>query len=263
MHARAGVESRINKTNTNNQVRATWEKKEKQTMNSFTKLTLAAAAFAIAAAINLQADNSINGPADHSQIITSPPVTDPVYDQNGNPAEDPESPVFTDTSGMCAARFPILAPNGQPITLRQWRSVKGEAQARCSDGGTHFKLKLKNLVPNGVYTIWLAAFQAPGLTPDFANLIGMSALGLPDGSQNSFVASAKGEAELSVLQLAGPYSDMPGVLGATIPACLFDTFEFQLYGAYHPDGQTHGPHPGDACAFTVQFGFDFSPRGSR
>ncbi len=37
--ARAGVESRINKTNTNNQVRVTWEKKEKQTMNSITKLT--------------------------------------------------------------------------------------------------------------------------------------------------------------------------------------------------------------------------------
>ncbi len=28
--ARAGVESRINKTNTNNPVRVTWEKKEKQ-----------------------------------------------------------------------------------------------------------------------------------------------------------------------------------------------------------------------------------------
>jgi len=28
--ARAGVESRINKTNTNNHVRVTWEKKEKQ-----------------------------------------------------------------------------------------------------------------------------------------------------------------------------------------------------------------------------------------
>ncbi len=28
--ARAGVESRINKTNTNHQVRVTWEKKEKQ-----------------------------------------------------------------------------------------------------------------------------------------------------------------------------------------------------------------------------------------
>jgi hypothetical protein len=28
--ARAGVESRINNTNTNNQVRVTWEKKEKQ-----------------------------------------------------------------------------------------------------------------------------------------------------------------------------------------------------------------------------------------
>src|SRR6266568_7000441 len=31
--ARAGVESRINKTNTNNQVRVTWKTKEKQTMN--------------------------------------------------------------------------------------------------------------------------------------------------------------------------------------------------------------------------------------
>jgi hypothetical protein len=44
MVARAVVESRINKTNTNNQVHVTWEKDEKQTMNSITKLTLAAAA---------------------------------------------------------------------------------------------------------------------------------------------------------------------------------------------------------------------------
>jgi uncharacterized protein (TIGR03118 family) len=42
--AGAGVESGINETNTNNQVRVTWEKKENQTMNPFTKLTLAAAA---------------------------------------------------------------------------------------------------------------------------------------------------------------------------------------------------------------------------
>jgi len=37
-------ESRINRTNANNQVRVTWEKKEKQTMNSITKLILAAEA---------------------------------------------------------------------------------------------------------------------------------------------------------------------------------------------------------------------------
>ena len=43
MARETGVESRINKTNTNNQVRVTWERKEKQTMNSITKLTLAAA----------------------------------------------------------------------------------------------------------------------------------------------------------------------------------------------------------------------------
>ena len=231
-------------------------------MNSITKLTLAAA-FAIAAAINLQADNSQDSPADHSQIITSPPVTDPVYDADGNPAVDPGSAIFSDTSGECAQRMPVLTPNGEPITLAQWRSVKGQAEARCTPEGTHFRLKLKNLVPHGVYTIWLAGFQAPGLTPDFANLIGVGALGLPDGSENSFVASAKGEAELSVLQLAGPYSWMIVVPGATIPACLFDVFEFQLYGAYHADGQTHGPNPGDGCAFTVQFGFDFGLRHSQ
>jgi hypothetical protein len=36
--ARAGVESRIEQI-LNNQVRVTWERKEKQTMNSITKLT--------------------------------------------------------------------------------------------------------------------------------------------------------------------------------------------------------------------------------
>src|SRR5579862_1693408 len=43
--ARAGVESRNNKTKTNNQVSVTWKKKNQQTMNSIPKLTLAAAAW--------------------------------------------------------------------------------------------------------------------------------------------------------------------------------------------------------------------------
>lgn len=190
-----------------------------------------------------------------SQVITTPPSTDPVYDSNGN-APRKNSPLYTDTSGMCSHLFPITAPDGSAIKLQQWTAVKGSAKIDCSPAGTAVTLKLRNLIPNGVYTIWVLGLKSPGITPDFANLLGVDALGPPDGSQNAFVASPKGEAELTAFNEAGPYSDLD--LGNMAPACLLDLFEFQLLGAYHPDGQTHGGHPGDPCTFTVQFGFDFT-----
>ncbi len=153
---------------------------------------------------------------------------------------------------------PVLAPDGHQLSLSELADVTGSATLKCDAQGTRVTTHLSGLVPNGVYTIWLLTFEAPGFTPDFAHLIGEGALGSADGSQNSFVASPSGRASLSARQVAGPLSEFGEVTG-----CLFDEFEFHLVGAYHPDGLTYGATPGPAdapnpfCYFVEHFGFVF------
>jgi hypothetical protein len=90
------------------------------------------------------------------------------------------------------------------------------------------------------------------LTPDFSALVGLGALGLPDGSQNHFVASADGKAELSALHPAGALSMFGEVSG-----CLLKEYEVLLWLTLHLDNQTHGPTPGDECELAFPGGFSF------
>jgi hypothetical protein len=99
----------------------------------------------------------------------------------------------------------------------------------------------------------VATFQAPGLTPDFANLIGLGALGALDGSQNVVVANARGKATLSVFHPPGDFS----IFGSS--DCLSDEFEVLLWLPLHLDGQTHGGVPGDECRLGFQGAFSFKP----
>jgi hypothetical protein len=228
-------------------------------MNSSFKHGLA---FALASLVSLTAGVDGSHQRHHrsahtSRIIVSPPSTDPVYDAKGNPPDPGTKAIYSNTSGMCDHLFQVTTPSGGPISLRQWQAVRGEASATCLNGGTLVHLKLRGLIPHGVYTIWLGAFAPPGITMDFANMLGMDAFGASDGSENSFVASAKGEAELTAFETGGPYSDM-NPSGTDVPSCLFDLYEFQLMGAYHTDSQTHGPHPGDPCTALLAFAFDFT-----
>src|SRR5206468_3729645 len=110
----------------------------------------------------------------------------------------PNTPLYSNAAGLCDHLFPLIAPDGHHIVLAEWQRANGGAQIKCGQKGTHAVLQLSGLVPNGVYTVWVATFQAPGLTPDFANLTGLGALGAPDGSQNVVVASSQGTAEVSV-----------------------------------------------------------------
>src|SRR6185369_1844157 len=105
------------------------------------------------------------------------------------------------------------------------------ASVKCVKKGTHVVIEASGLVPNGVYSVWLLTFEAPGFTPDFAHLIGEGALGAPDGSDNTFTASDSGEAVISAFQPAGSLSEFGEVTG-----CLFDEFEFLVALVYHPNG---------------------------
>jgi len=145
----------------------------------------------------------------------------------------------------------MVATDGHHITLGEWRRAKGHASIKCGRKGTHVTLQLTGLIPNGVYTVWVGTFQAPGLTPDFANLIGLGALGAPDGSQNVIVASPNGTAALSVFHPPGNLS----MFGSS--ECLSEEFEVLLWLPLHLDGQTHGGVPGDECELGFQGGFRF------
>ncbi len=144
----------------------------------------------------------------------------------------------------------VLAPNGHPVTLREFNAVSGWADVKCINAGTHVVVHLKGLIPNGVYTIWVMPFKSPGFDGTGSNLIGVGALGAPDGSQNVLTVNGQGNADLSVTMPAGSLS----VFGS-IPICFGGVYEVLLSGAYHLDGMTHGSTPGMFSSYVLQFGF--------
>ncbi len=53
------------------------------------------------------------------------------------------------------------ASNG-PITIKKWQEASGMATLRCTDDGSSVDIKLKNLVPNGLYTVSAVFMSAQG-----------------------------------------------------------------------------------------------------
>ena len=195
-------------------------------------------------------------------IAASPPPSSPVrnasfplFELDGAPlivdgngravtmASDPGTKLYSNR--FCDAHVPILAPDRHQVTLGEWLKASGRASAKCINKGTHVVVEMTGLIPNGVYTIWYVSFDKAG------NFKGVGSLGLNDGSQNHFVATASGDGELSAIMPAGPLS-----LEGAATGCELD-HPFALLGVYHLDGTTHGPEPGPDCSFCEQFGFAF------
>jgi hypothetical protein len=171
-----------------------------------------------------------------------------IVDGNGQPPSAANTPLFE-----VRKRNPILAPDGHQVTLGEFNAVEGQASVQCVMRGTQVTLQLSHLIPRGVYTIWNLVFKAPGFEPTFTNLIGLGALGSSAGTQNEFRASASGEGAVSAITEAGPLSVF-GAIGGCAPT---DQFEWHVVGAYHIDGQSHGPVPGPDGTAVEQFGFIF------
>ncbi len=171
---------------------------------------------------------------------------------SNNPVTGNNTPLYT-----VLGHNPIIAPNGHHVTLGEYNTVEGRAQIKCLSNGTHVTLNLSNLIPNGTYTIWTLTFQAPGfdgtLASLFANLTGVGAFGLSDGSANTFVASASGKGQITRIVTAGNLSEF-GSIGSCV---LSDEFEVHFIGAYHLDGNTYGPTPGPDGSYIEHFGFIF------
>lgn len=166
-----------------------------------------------------------------------------------DPVIGSETPLFT-----MAGHQPILAPDGHHVTLGEFNEVTGTSKVKCLPQGTQVNLHLKNLIPNGVYTIWSLTFQSPGFDgtlSSFVNLTGQGALASNDGSANTFTASASGEGQITRIVPSGDLS----VFGTLASCILTDEFEVHFVGVYHIDGMTYGAIPGPAGTYIEQFGF--------
>ena len=112
------------------------------------------------------------------------------------------------------------------FTLQQWLSASGIGIYSVDDENAEIDLSFKNLVPNGVYTLWCSRITFP---PN-PNIVDMPC-GAEDGSENSFTADDKGSGSFS-LKLK------------PLEASTKETASMVAL-AYHSDGKTYGESPGD------------------
>lgn len=186
-------------------------------------------------------------------IASSEIVTVPFFVQD----ESGQTPV-SDNDLVFEVRLnnPVLDASGDQITWGEFNSVKGKVDVMCNPDGFTVELKLTGLIPNGVYTIWNVTFKDGGIDPtaEMMNIRGLGCLGVDDGTENHFIASAEGEGTISAFTPAPASLSMMG----DIKACpIADEIEFHIVGAYHMDNKTWGPQLGPDGTAVEQFAFIF------
>lgn len=191
-------------------------------------------------------EESMNPSITSDEVITVPFF---IENLDKNPITDPAEKVYEFRKHQ-----PVIAPDGHHLTMAEFSTVKGSISVACRDQGTQVIMNLTGLIPNGVYTIWNATFNENGFNPavEDMNMIGLGAAGLPDGSQNTIVASSQGTGQIS---LVSPQSSL-SMMG-NISNCALDEYEWHVVGAYHIDGQTYGPDLGPDGTAVEQFAFIF------
>ncbi len=171
---------------------------------------------------------------------------------NGNLPENNSDLLFENRT-----HAPVIAPDGHQVTWGEFSAVQGHISVECRDEGTYYNLRVSNLIPDGVYTIWNVTVKAPGFDPsntaEMFNITGIGAAGRGDGTDNTLVASPDGTIEISLTSPGGALS-MFGNIGN---CALTDEFEFHVVGTYHIDGKTYGPDLGPDGTVAEQFGFIF------
>lgn len=132
-------------------------------------------------------------------------------------------------------------PKGKSLgfTLGQWLAATGIGIYSVDGDNAQIELSFKNIVPNGVYTMWCSRINLP---PSF-NIVD-EPCGASDGSESSFTADASGNGAFFVKLKALEQST-----NETISVIAL---------AYHSDGKTYGASPGDFGLSThVQLAYMF------
>jgi hypothetical protein len=115
------------------------------------------------------------------------------------------------------------------ISLGQWLAASGSGTYSCANGQGRVNVAFRKLVPNGVYTMWYFFMALPPQQP-FTGTLDLP-MGARDGSQNTFRASAQGNATYQ-LSLK-PCLDLSG-----------QQVSSGLAIAWHSDGKTYKADPG-------------------
>ncbi len=112
------------------------------------------------------------------------------------------------------------------FTLGQWLAATGEGTYSVDRGNAVMNFSFKNLVPDGVYTVWCSRVTYP---PNFK--VVDAPCGVANGSENSFVADSDGNGEflLKLKQLEESTNETVSLIAL----------------AYHSNGKTYGDLPGD------------------
>ncbi len=170
-------------------------------------------------------------------FIENPDDADEVIRAEGEDAEDTENMEKTLYAASAATEhdpFKLgenpLGPfeKGEPLefTLGEWLAAEGSGMYSVNGGVAELKLSFRNLVPDGVYTVWCSRLTFP---PN-VNVVDRPC-GAEDGSENSFTADDKGNADfiLEMKPLEPSTKETVSVIAL----------------AYHSDGKTYGADQGD------------------
>jgi hypothetical protein len=180
-------------------------------------------------------------------------VPNEIRDKNGNEITDstpPDTPVFEFRQGN-AVYLPGSGKNRRQLTAGEFMKACGSIAVKCTiQQGTRTAMHLNNLVPGGVYTVWLAK---PDPT-DMSKMLGVGALGKGDGSENHFTADQNGEGDIVANTPGGPLSTF-GTIADCWPA---NEAIVQVAGVYHIDSKTHGPVTGPDGTYAAHFAFVFA-----
>lgn len=139
-------------------------------------------------------------------------------------------------------------PKGKALrfTLEQWLAATGLGTYIEENDNAALNLTFHNLVPNGTYSVWSHRVTMP---PDYN--YSFTPVGASDGSQNVFKADADGNGIFKLKLKALPpstnitYKDYVAMyVTKQVPISTRITWTL-IAVAYHSDGKTHGPTPGE------------------
>ncbi|MBL8161719.1 MAG: hypothetical protein JNJ61_06995, partial [Anaerolineae bacterium] len=138
-------------------------------------------------------------------------------------------------------------PRGEPLgfTVAEWIAAKGQGTYTLQGGRATLDLTFDNLVSNGLYTLWCVK-----LAPlPYLHSLEEKPCGIHTGSDSTFTANANGSAAIRLEMDAFPPST--------------SEYFYEIVAAYHSDGRTYGPHPGDfGRNVHTQLFYDFLPPGT-
>ena len=139
-------------------------------------------------------------------------------------------------------------PKGKALgfTLEQWLAATGLGTYIEENDNAALNLTFHNLVANGTYSVWSHRVTMP---PDYN--YSFTPVGASDGSQNVFKADADGNGIFKLKLKALPlstnvtYKDYVAMyITKQVPISTRITWTL-ISVAYHSDGKTHGPTPGE------------------